>query len=78
MGFSDNLVEELVLEDESEFQAMFRLNVGQFEHILNLVESSIAAEDTQFRQSISPRLKLQVTIRYLATGKTHNNYMSIL
>jgi len=47
---------------------MFRMDMTAFEHLLELVAPLIAKENTVMRMSISPRDKLLVTLRYLATG----------
>nr|CAI5843403.1 unnamed protein product [Callosobruchus analis] len=40
----------------------------KFEELLSKVQNSVKKQDTVMRQAISPKLKLQVTLRYLATG----------
>jgi len=62
------LISELEVEDPAEFRSMFRMDKENFDFILNLVAPHIAKQDTVIRQSISPRERLQVTLRYLATG----------
>jgi len=68
LGFSHTLVPELMCEDSAEFRSMFRMDMTAFEHLLELVAPLIAKENTVMRMSISPRDKLLVTLRYLATG----------
>ena len=47
---------------------MFRMDMMAFEQLLDMVAPQIAKENTVMRMSISPKEKLLVTLRYLATG----------
>jgi len=47
---------------------MFRMDMMAFEQRLDMVAPQIAKESTVMRMSISPKDKLFVTLRYLATG----------
>ncbi|XP_065367638.1 uncharacterized protein LOC135960308 [Calliphora vicina] len=44
------------------------INIDDFEKILGLVHLKIKKQDTVMRCAISPRVRLSVTLRYLATG----------
>jgi len=68
LGFSHTLVPKLVREDSAEFRAMFRMDMMAFEQLLGTVAALITKENTAMTMSISPRDKLLVTLRYLATG----------
>jgi len=68
LGFSNTLINELVLEDGAEFRLMFRMDVAKFEELLSMVGPLIRKEDTLMRLSICARDKLLVTLRFLATG----------
>ena len=65
---SKQAVPELMREDSAEFQSMFRMDMMAFEQLLDMVAPQIAKENTVMRMSISPKEKLLVTLRYLATG----------
>lgn len=41
-----------------------------FDRLLHLVTPHIQHQDTQLRKSLSPRDRLSVTLRYLATGES--------
>ena len=57
------------MEDESEFRSMFRMNAENFQFLLDLeVGPSIAKQDTLMRESVSARERLEITLRYMATG----------
>ncbi|KAK4877281.1 hypothetical protein RN001_009787 [Aquatica leii] len=53
-----------------------RLNTDQFEHLLSLVEGEITKQDTHLRECILLEVsKLEVTLRFLATGETFRSLM---
>ena len=45
-----------------------RMSEEQFSWLLEKVTPRIKKQDTRFREALSPRIKLQVTLRYLASG----------
>ena len=49
------------------------MNPERFEHLPSLVKDKISKENTKFRRSISPRERLVLTIRFLATGISQQN-----
>ncbi len=54
--------------DEAKFIQAFRMNPRIFYELLHLVEPHIAKQDTPMRSTISPKVRLQITLRYLASG----------
>lgn len=68
LGFSNTIVKELTIEDSAEFRGMFRMDVNSFKYLLDKISPHITKSDTFFRKSISAAEKLQITLRYLATG----------
>ncbi|XP_033109337.1 uncharacterized protein LOC117110682 [Anneissia japonica] len=46
----------------------------QFETILNLIHDDIVKQDTRFRKAISPRERLSVCLRFLATGDSYGSF----
>jgi hypothetical protein len=69
LSFSNTLVREFENEDITEYISMFRMDKDRFEYLLNVVTHRIEKQDTLMRQCVTAREKLQVTLRYLATGK---------
>lgn len=67
-SLSSTLVRELELEDVAEYQAMFRMDKSTFDYVLDLVTPYTKKQDTLIRECVSPRERLQVTLRFLATG----------
>ncbi|KAI8116318.1 putative nuclease HARBI1 [Lucilia cuprina] len=57
-----------ILWEEKEYQNFCRLKIDDFEKILNLVNFKIKKKDTVMRCAISPRIRLAITLRYLASG----------
>uniref|UniRef100_A0A182W2I7 HTH_Tnp_4 domain-containing protein n=1 Tax=Anopheles minimus TaxID=112268 RepID=A0A182W2I7_9DIPT len=49
-------------------QDFLRLNREEFLHILSLIGHKICREDTNMRKAITPKQRLAITLRYLATG----------
>nr|CAH7738354.1 unnamed protein product [Callosobruchus chinensis] len=44
-----------------------------FEYLLNKVSTQISKQNTQLREAIPARLRLAVTLRYLATGDDYQS-----
>lgn len=65
-GASDNLARELEIDPERYFN-YFRMSSETFQKLLQLLEPVITKE-TVVRTPISARTRLQVTLRYLASG----------
>ena len=63
------LVCGLAVEDGAEYHAMFRMDEADFDYLLNLVSFLTAKQDKLLRTSTSARERLEVTLRYLATGR---------
>lgn len=62
------LIRELAEEDPMSFTNIMRMNSDRFEELLDMVKGTIQKKDTILRQALPARLKLQITLRYLATG----------
>ncbi|CAH1981280.1 unnamed protein product [Acanthoscelides obtectus] len=66
---------ELRVEDTNAYRNFLRLDDTQFDYLLALVEPHIKKEDTFMRESISAQHRLDVTLRFLATGETYRSLM---
>lgn len=73
-GASSQLIKELRMEDPLEYKACLRMSPESFDELLQLVESKISKQDTIMRKALPPKLKLEVTLSFLATG---NSYRSL-
>ncbi len=65
-----NLVREMQLSDHESFFKYFRMSPNLFEKLLCLV-APIIVKCEQKREPVSPAERLSVTLRYLATGDSH-------
>lgn len=59
---------ELVAEPSGEFHKFTRMSSTDFEYLLSQISSKVSKQDTQLREAIPTRIRLAVTLRYLATG----------
>lgn len=73
-GASAHLFKELADEDIMEFKMCLRMSPENFQILLDLVTPKIEKQDTQMRDAIPPKIKLEVTLNFLATG---NSYRSL-
>uniref|UniRef100_A0A6G5A944 Uncharacterized protein n=1 Tax=Rhipicephalus microplus TaxID=6941 RepID=A0A6G5A944_RHIMP len=69
LGMQYQLYRELLLSDSQEYRRLLRVSREQFVQLLSLVGPRIQRQDTVMRRAISAETRLQVTLRYLASGK---------
>ena len=67
-GAYHQLVQELQLTDTCCYRHFLQMDTATFEELLSKVGPLIIHEDT----TISPGERLALTLRFLATGKSHN------
>ncbi|XP_060858510.1 uncharacterized protein LOC132935891 [Metopolophium dirhodum] len=67
-GASNTLLKELAVEDPKSYFNFLRINEEMFNTLLEKVRLRIQKQDTMMRCALPPKLKLEVTLRYLATG----------
>jgi hypothetical protein len=68
LGASNYLFCELSKEGPQEYRKHTRISVEKFDELLRLVESYISKTDTAMKAAIPARLKLEVTLLFLASG----------
>ncbi|KAI4455642.1 hypothetical protein MML48_9g00001197 [Holotrichia oblita] len=73
---SETLVKELALEDKEGYRNHLRMFEERFDELLSKVQNCIKKQDTVMRKAIPPKFKLQVTLRYLATGDSFSTLAS--
>lgn len=76
-GVCDKLLPELRFgrKNERKLYAVFRfLSDEDFDHLHDLVAPIIRKQDTNMRQSISTKIRLELTLHFLSTG---NSYRSL-
>ncbi|XP_040358859.1 uncharacterized protein LOC121047583 [Ixodes scapularis] len=70
-GKQNQLYEELLHSDPEEYRRLLRISREQLLQLLSRVGPRIAQQDTVMRRAIPPEARLQVTLRFLATGESH-------
>nr|XP_037289008.1 uncharacterized protein LOC119181833 [Rhipicephalus microplus] len=73
LGMQYQLYRELLLSDSQEYRRLLRVSREQFVQLLSLVGPRIQRQDTVMRRAISAETRLQVTLRYLASGESHHS-----
>jgi len=66
-GASSTLLKELK-DDPVAYRSMLRLGGAQFDALLQMIDRMIKKQDTKMRMAIPTATKLEITLRYLATG----------
>ena len=72
-GGSALLLKQIKLEDPSEYRLALRLTADNFDELLSLIESSIQRQDTIMREALPAKIKLEITLTYLATGMSYRS-----
>jgi hypothetical protein len=72
LGAYGTLLSELREEDKGSFLNFLRVSPGMFDDLVNRVSPLIERQDTYYRKSIAPGMRLAITLRYLATGIYEN------
>jgi hypothetical protein len=67
-GAATNLCRELEVEDLKEYRNFFRITSEEVNFLLNRVQRRLQKQDTVMREALPSALKLEITLRYLATG----------
>ena len=68
LGVDNTLLQEFRLEDEDEYKRFLRMTPDNFSELLKLIETDIQKQNTYLRDAIPAKIKLAVTLRFLATG----------
>ncbi|CAG4918432.1 unnamed protein product [Colias eurytheme] len=64
---------ELHSKPSGEFKKFTRMSTVDFEYLLQKVSPIISKADTQFRPSITTRIRLAITLRFLASGDSYES-----
>lgn len=72
-GASSLLLSELAVNDVAEFTNCMRMSPTMFNTLLDKVYTQIQKYDTMMREAIPARIKLQITLSFLATGNSLRN-----
>ncbi|CAK1597954.1 unnamed protein product [Parnassius mnemosyne] len=69
----DKQLAELLAEPSGEFDNFVRMSVNDFEYLLQKISPIVAKQDTDWRDAIPIKIRLAVTLRYLATGDSYKS-----
>lgn len=69
----ENVFVELLYEPSGEFENFTRMSLSDFEYLLTLISPIISKQDTQLRDSIPAKIRLAITLRFLATGDSYKS-----
>ncbi|XP_071946017.1 uncharacterized protein [Antedon mediterranea] len=72
-GQFETLVREDLEVDPDKFFNFFRMTQVQFEILFDLIKDDISKTDTNFRKSITPRERLAICLRFLASGDSYTS-----
>jgi hypothetical protein len=61
-------LQELKDEDPIGYQNILRMDGAQFDALLQMADGLIRKQDTKMRMAIPTATKLEITLRYIATG----------
>lgn len=70
-GASTRLLREMRQEDVGGFINHLRMAPEKFDEILCKIEGRIRKRDTSMRDAIPPKTKLEITLRFLASGDSY-------
>lgn len=69
----NNFFNEMNSEESGEFTHFCRMSRTDFEFLLNKIEPMIKKQ-TRLRIPIPPKIRLAITLRYLATGDSYRSF----
>ena len=72
-GGSVLVLKELYAEDPAEYRACLRMSPECFDTLHDLIANAVQRSDTLMRDAIPSRIKLEVTLSFLATGNGYRN-----
>lgn len=64
---------ELIQEPSGEFENFQRMSLDDFNLLLSKVEPLISKQDTHLREAIPAKIRLAITLRFLATGDSYRS-----
>jgi len=76
-GASETIIRELRDNDPLEFKSVIRLTPEQSEELLLKISPIISRADTFMRPALHARLKLELTLAFLASG-TNSRILSVM
>ena len=68
-------MEELKIDPLSGFRNFTIISCQDFENMVNTIGPEIAKQDTNYRKCVPIEVRLEITLRYLATGDSFHSLM---
>lgn len=68
-----NMFCELLREPSGEFDNFTRMSATDFEYLLDKISPIITKKDTRLREAIPAKVRLAITLRFLATGDSYQS-----
>lgn len=69
----ENQLAELLAEPSGQFDNFTRMSASDFEYLLEKVSPLISKKDTLKRDAIPAKIRLAITLRFLATGDSFDS-----
>lgn len=69
----EQMFQEMLNEDSGEFQNFCRMSPNDFDFLLSKVEPLIKKQKTRLRIPIPAKVRLAITLRFLATGDSYRS-----
>ncbi|XP_015377875.1 PREDICTED: uncharacterized protein LOC107172114 [Diuraphis noxia] len=69
------IIDDLQLDEDILFRNFTRMSQANFYSILKIIEPEIVKQNTRFREAVPAKIKLLITLRYLATGDSFSSLM---
>lgn len=60
-------------EPSGEFENFIRMSSSDFTYLVRKISPLVAEQDTTFRESIPVKIRLAITLRFLATGDSYRS-----
>lgn len=66
-------MDDLLKEPSGMFENFCRMSLQDFEYLLRQIEPIISKRNTSFRNSVPAKIRLAITLRFLATGDSYKS-----
>lgn len=69
----EKMFTEMLYEPSGEFENFSRMSLADFEFLLHKIGPRITKQDTDWRKAIPAKVRLAITLRFLATGDSYRS-----
>lgn len=69
------IIDDLQLDEDILFKKLTRMSRSNFYSILQIIEPEIVKQNTNFVEAVPAKIRLLITLRYLATGDLSSSLM---